>query len=135
MNSGRSPAVENYQVSLRIPCGEVVLSGDLGLPENAIGLVLFAHGSGSSRHSPRNQAVAEFLRRSRIGTLLFDLLTPEEEIEDTYTRRLRFDIGLLSRRLAMVTEEIAHDSRVKNLASDISGPVRAARRRCELPPR
>ena len=100
-------------VQLCIPAGEVTLAGDLEIPENAIGLVLFAHGSGSSRLSVRNQAVAEILRRSGIATLLFDLLTPQEEAEDACTGHLRFDIGLLSRRLAMVTKEIADDSRCR----------------------
>ena len=75
------------------------LEGLLGLPVRPIGVVLFAHGSGSSRLSVRNQAVAEVLRGSGIATLLFDLLTPEEESEDAYTGHLRFDIRLLSRRL------------------------------------
>jgi putative phosphoribosyl transferase len=99
---------------LCIPTGEVTLSGDLEIPENARGLVLFAHGSGSSRLSVRNQAVAEILRRSGIATLLFDLLTPEEERQDANTGHLRFDIGLLSRRLALVTKEIADDARCRS---------------------
>jgi putative phosphoribosyl transferase len=99
---------------LCIPTGEVTLAGDLEIPENAIGLVLFAHGSGSSRLSVRNRAVAEILRHSNIATLLFDLLTPEEEAEDAYTGHLRFDIGLLSRRLAIVTKEIADDPRCRS---------------------
>jgi len=68
-------------VTLQIPAGEVTLTGDLEIPENAQGLVLFAHGSGSSRRSPRNQAVAEILRDAGMATLLFDLLTPDEEAE------------------------------------------------------
>ena len=103
------------KVTLRIPAGEVTLAGDLEIPEKAGGLVLFAHGSGSSRRSPRNQAVAEVLREAGIATLLFDLLTPEEEVQDSYTGHLRFDIGLLSRRLAIVTTEIADDPRSGNL--------------------
>ncbi len=102
-------------VMLQIPAGEVTLAGDLEIPKNARGLVLFAHGSGSSRRSPRNQAVAEVLRDAGLATLLFDLLTPEEEIEDAYTGHLRFDIGLLSRRLALVTKEIADDPHSRNL--------------------
>ncbi|MEO5719038.1 MAG: dienelactone hydrolase family protein [Chthoniobacterales bacterium] len=102
-------------VMLQIPAGEVTLAGDLEIPEKARGLVLFAHGSGSSRRSPRNQAVAELLRDAGLGTLLFDLLTPEEEVEDAYTGHLRFDIGLLSRRLALVTKEIADDPHSRNL--------------------
>lgn len=101
--------------ALRISAGEVTLSGDLEIPDKAIGLVLFAHGSGSSRRSPRNQAVAEVLRASGIATLLFDLLTPEEEAEDAYTGHLRFDIGLLSRRLVAVTREMADDPRSRDV--------------------
>src|SRR4030095_13846358 len=102
-------------VSVQIPAGEVILSGHLEIPHDAIGLGLFAHGSGSSRFSRRNRAVAEFLRASRIATLLFDLLTVEEEAIDAHTAELRFDIGLLSRRLAMVTQEIADDPRCRSL--------------------
>jgi predicted alpha/beta-hydrolase family hydrolase len=102
-------------VTLQILAGEVTLTGDLEIPENPSGLVLFAHGSGSSRQSPRNQTVAEVLRDAGVATLLFDLLTPEEELEDAYNRHLRFDIGLLSRRLAFVTQEIADDPRSRNL--------------------
>ncbi|MGH8093335.1 MAG: dienelactone hydrolase family protein [Chthoniobacterales bacterium] len=100
---------------LQIPAGEVTLTGDLEIPEKARGLVLFAHGSGSSRRSPRNQAVAEVLRDAGLGTLLFDLLTPEEEVEDAYSGHLRFDIGMLSRRLVLVTREIADDPVSRNL--------------------
>lgn len=102
-------------VTLQIPADEVTLAGDLEIPEKAQGLVLFAHGSGSSRRSPRNQAVAEILRKAGMATLLFDLLTPHEETQDAYTGHLRFDIGLLSRRLAVVTGEIADDPRLRDL--------------------
>jgi predicted alpha/beta-hydrolase family hydrolase len=102
-------------VTLQIPAGEVRLTGDLAVPENARGLVLFAHGSGSGRQSPRNQAVAEVLRNAGVATLLFDLLTPHEEAEDAYSGHLRFDIGLLTRRLAIVTQEIADDPHSRNL--------------------
>src|SRR3954463_7390413 len=80
------------------------LSGELAVPANAIGVVLFAHGSGSSRHSPRNQFVARTLRDHALGTLLFDLLTAEEEQEDQLTAHLRFDIGLLADRLLGATD-------------------------------
>src|SRR5437763_9189269 len=90
-------------MTLQIPAGEVVLTGDLEIPASPIGIVLFAHGSGSSRQSPRNQAVAATLGKSGVGTLLFDLLTPAEEMEDAYSGQLRFNITLLSRRLAVVT--------------------------------
>lgn len=82
-----------------ITAADAHLYGDLAVPEGARGLVVFAHGSGSGRHSPRNRAVAAGLRRAGIGTLLMDLLTEEEDLVDQRTRRLRFDIALLARRL------------------------------------
>src|SRR6516162_10199948 len=86
-----------------IPLKEVKLEGELNLPPDASSLVLFAHGSGSSRHSPRNQFVARSMRRGKTGTLLFDLLTAEEEQAEAYTRHLRFNIPLLAERLIAVT--------------------------------
>jgi pimeloyl-ACP methyl ester carboxylesterase len=106
---------ESKSWTLRIPCGEVMLSGDLEIPPNPVGLVFFAHGSGSSRFSRRNRAVAGVLRASGIGTLLFDLLTEDEEAVDAYTGHLRFDIGLLTRRLVTVTEEMEDDPRLSGL--------------------
>jgi putative phosphoribosyl transferase len=79
------------------------LSGDLSIPAGAEGVVLFAHGSGSSRHSPRNQFVARTIREAGVGTLLFDLLTKDEEAIDLHTAHLRFDIGLLATRLIDAT--------------------------------
>jgi putative phosphoribosyl transferase len=79
--------------------GQTTLSGNLCIPKNPNGLVLFAHGSGSSRHSPRNKYVAQLLQDANIATLLIDLLTGEEEEIDLQTRHLRFDIGLLAQRL------------------------------------
>ena len=87
-----------------VSAGEVQLPGDLVLPSGARGLVLFAHGSGSSRKSPRNRFVAEVLQRAGLGTLLLDLLTPEEEARDVSTREFRFDIPLLARRLVEATD-------------------------------
>jgi putative phosphoribosyl transferase len=88
--------------SVRIPqAGDVVIDGDLVVPELAGGVVVFAHGTGSGRRSPRNRAVATELRRAGLATLLLDLLTEEEEQIDLHTRRLRFDIELLARRLAV----------------------------------
>jgi len=89
---------------VQIPAGRAVLSGNLTIFENAIALVLFAHGSGSSRHSPRNQFVARIINRAGLGTLLFDLLTPEEEALDIYTREHRFNISLLAKRLVHATK-------------------------------
>jgi pimeloyl-ACP methyl ester carboxylesterase len=82
-----------------IDAGGVALHGDLAVPHGAHGLVMFAHGSGSSRHSSRNRYVAEELRQGNLGTLLMDLLTPAEEQVDMHTRHIRFDIGLLADRL------------------------------------
>jgi len=107
--------MESQSMTLLIPAGEVTLTGDFELPPDPHGLVVFAHGSGSSRRSPRNRSVAEILQNAGLATLLFDLLTPQEEAEDAYTGHLRFDIGLLSRRLAIVTQEIAAQHTVKGL--------------------
>jgi dienelactone hydrolase len=91
-----------------IPAGEVELAGDLLLPPGAEAIVLFAHGSGSSRNSPRNQFVARELAASGLATLLFDLLTPAEEERDRWTAELRFDVLLLARRLGLATEALRH---------------------------
>jgi putative phosphoribosyl transferase len=95
---------------VQIPSGEAVLEGELNVAVGAQGIVLFAHGSGSSRHSPRNQYVARVIRQARVGTLLFDLLTREEESVDVRTRHLRFDIGLLARRLADATDWVRREA-------------------------
>jgi putative phosphoribosyl transferase len=93
------------EAPVRIPdhAGKAV-PGDLALPANAYGLVVFAHGSGSGRHSPRNRSVAAGLRERGLGTLLLDLLTREEEAVDVRTGRLRFDIDLLAGRLLAAAE-------------------------------
>jgi dienelactone hydrolase len=85
----------------------VTLEGNLSLPERACGVVLFAHGSGSSRHSSRNRHVARILNDASLATLLVDLLTPEEEAVDAHTAHLRFDIGLLAQRLIGATNWLA----------------------------
>jgi putative phosphoribosyl transferase len=92
------------------------LSGELVIPAAANGIVLFAHGSGSSRYSPRNQFVARIIREAGVGTLLFDLLTPEEESVDAYTAHLRFDIAFLARRLIAATNWLAVDKQTTRLA-------------------
>src|SRR6266480_4500698 len=89
-----------------IPAQTVTLDGDLTVPPAAVGIVLFAHGSGSSRLSPRNQFVARAIREAGVGTFLFDLLTREEEAVDVRTAHLRFDIGLLAERLIDATHWI-----------------------------
>ena len=90
-----------------LPVAGGAIEGDLSVPERATGIVLFAHGSGSSRLSPRNRKVARELQESGLATLLFDLLTPMEEEEDKRTGRLRFDVNLLAERLITVTDLVA----------------------------
>src|SRR5690349_9883950 len=92
---------------VRIAVDSAQLEGNLSLPEFATGVVLFAHGSGSSRHSPRNRCVAQALQAGGLGTLLIDLLTAAEEREDARTGRLRFDIGLLARRVVGASDWLA----------------------------
>lgn len=91
------------------------LAGDLSIPTDARGIVVFAHGSGSSRHSPRNRFVADILRAGGLATLLTDLLTEDEEAEDVRTLALRFDIGLLARRLVGATDWLAQQPDVAAL--------------------
>ncbi|RCJ24582.1 hydrolase [Nostoc sp. ATCC 43529] len=98
-----------------VTAGEVKLEGNLVIPDNATGIVLFAHGSGSSRHSPRNRYVAEVLQQAGLATLLIDLLTLEEEEIDLRTRHLRFDIGLLASRLVGATDWLTHNPDTRHL--------------------
>jgi putative phosphoribosyl transferase len=100
---------------VQIHAGRAVLSGTLDIPEGATALVVFAHGSGSSRHSPRNQFVARTLNNAGLATLLFDLLTHEEEAIDTQTRELRFDIQLLAERLVHATKWAKQQEQTRNL--------------------
>jgi pimeloyl-ACP methyl ester carboxylesterase len=96
---------QNETNLVKITMGNIELEGNLIVPDGARGIVLFAHGSGSSRHSPRNRAVAADLRQEgNLGTLLFDLLTGEEEVIDRQTRHLRFDIPMLADRLSGATD-------------------------------
>ena len=101
--------------AVRIPAVGVILDGDLVLPARATGVVLFAHGSGSSRHSPRNQFVARTLNRASLGTLLFGLLTPEEEALDINTHEHRFNIGLLAERLVHATKWTRQQKETRDL--------------------
>ena len=101
--------------TVRVPAGQAVLEGSLAIPRDAEGMVLFAHGSGSSRHSPRNRYVAASLQQSGLATLLLDLLTPEEEAVDLRTRHLRFDIDLLAQRLVSTTDWLARERETLNL--------------------
>jgi putative phosphoribosyl transferase len=100
---------------VQIAVGSVALAGDLSTPQGARGIVVFAHGSGSSRHSPRNRSVAHVLRDGGLATLLFDLLTPEEEATDLHTAHLRFDIGLLASRLVSATDWLAQQPETATL--------------------
>ena len=98
------PRLENTTTPVRVPIGEQWLQGDLGVPDQPRGIVLFAHGSGSSRHSVRNQFVARALERRGLATLLIDLLTPDEEQIDDQTGELRFDIEMLADRLTKIVD-------------------------------
>jgi pimeloyl-ACP methyl ester carboxylesterase len=100
----REPKVETTNTPVAVPIDGQSLPGDLGMPTEPHGIVLFAHGSGSSRHSPRNQYVARTLEHRHLGTLLIDLLTPEEEAIDDRTAEYRFDIPMLARRLVTIVD-------------------------------
>src|ERR1700692_1198396 len=96
MNATHVPMVEK---AIQVPVGKASLPGTFRGPEGATAVVLFAHGSGSSRHSPRNRYVAEALHKAGLATVLLDLLTPEEEPVDVQTAEFRFDVGLLAERV------------------------------------
>lgn len=100
---------------VRVSAGTVELEGNLGVPEGARGVALFAHGSGSGRHSPRNRYVARVLREAGLATLLIDLLTLDEEEVDLRTRHLRFDIGLLAQRLVGATDWLSQNPETRHL--------------------
>jgi dienelactone hydrolase len=104
---------QEYAVS--VPVGEVKLKGNLVIPNGATAIVLFAHGSGSSRHSPRNRYVAEVLQQAGLATLLIDLLTLEEEEIDLRTRHLRFDIAFLASRLVGATDWLIQNPDTQHL--------------------
>ena len=104
------------EIAVKIPVGKVVVEGNLTIPHNARGVVLFAHGSGSGRFSSRNQYVAKEFNSARIGTLLFDLLTSEEEDEDMLTAEYRFNIRLLAERLIGATEWLRKDPKTSVLS-------------------
>jgi putative phosphoribosyl transferase len=106
---------------VRIPAGPVILDGNLTIPEIATALVLFVHGSGSSRHSPRNQYVARTLNHAGLATLLFDLLTPEEELIDARTAEHRFNIALLAERLVYATNWATGQKQTGELGIDYFG--------------
>ncbi len=113
MNSSAAQTIEERLV--RVPAGSVTLEGNLTLPEQSRGIVLFAHGSGSSRHSPRNRYVALLLNEAKLATLLIDLLTLHEEVVDARTAQLRFDIDLLAERLVDATDWLTQFPDTKDL--------------------
>jgi putative phosphoribosyl transferase len=106
-------AIEHVPVTVAVD--SVRLEGDLSVPTAAKGAVLFAHGSGSSRHSPRNRYVADVLNEGGLATLLIDLLTEDEQQVDLQTAQLRFDIPFLSRRLEMITDWLANHPEMRRL--------------------
>lgn len=116
-----TPAMDVMDQSLQIPAGSVVLDADLAVPERAQGVVLFAHGSGSGRHSPRNRYVAGELQQAGLATVLADLLTPAEEQLDARTAELRFDIGLLAVRLVELTDWLTTHEPTAGLAIGLFG--------------
>ncbi|HEY1170800.1 MAG TPA: alpha/beta family hydrolase [Verrucomicrobiae bacterium] len=110
-----NPVEDVVYRSVKIEAGSVRLSGQWDMPERSRSVVLFAHGSGSSRHSPRNQAVARTLQEAGAGTLLFDLLTQEEEVEDELSGHIRFNIPFLTERLIMATRWLRGQPEAKGL--------------------
>jgi dienelactone hydrolase len=113
--AGTTATTASTQQTVRVGAGNVQLEGTLTVPPGARGVVLFAHGSGSSRHSPRNRFVAGELQRGGLATLLIDLLTADEEAVDLRTRHLRFDIGLLAERLVGATDWLAQHPQTEAL--------------------
>ena len=105
----------SMEQAIKIPVGSVEVEGNMFLPTDTGCLIVFVHGSGSSRFSPRNQYVAKEFNKANMGTLLFDLLTPGEEEEDALTAEYRFDIALLSQRLIGVTEWLRVDPQTSKL--------------------
>lgn len=106
---------KEHEINIPLMNQDVMLNGNLYVPENAQGLILFAHGSGSGRFSPRNRFVAQYLNRGAYATLLFDLLTRSEEATDLITAQLRFDIELLAARLGAVTEWVNENQEINEL--------------------
>ncbi len=113
--------------TIAVPVDGGALEGDLAVPDDARGIVLFAHGSGCSRHSPRNQLVARHLEDGGLATLLVDLLTEEEEAAERRTRHLRFDIGLLIDRLSAALDRLAADPATSALPVGCFGASTAQR--------
>lgn len=106
---------------IQVKCGPITLEGHLSVPDGAMGLVVFAHGSGSSRHSPRNLRVARMLQSSGLATMLMDLLTPDEEGVDIQTARLRFNIPLLAQRLICAADWLGGQTALERLPLGLFG--------------
>lgn len=104
-----------HEKQVHVKIGKIILEGNLAIPKASEGIVHFAHGSGSSRHSPRNQYVARELQKAGLSTLLIDLLTIDEERVDAYTMHLRFDIALLAQRLAGATDWLINNQETQHL--------------------
>jgi dienelactone hydrolase len=113
--------MNTIEESRRIPVADVILEADVAVPAQARGVVLFAHGSGSSRHSPRNRHVASVLREAGLATVLVDLLTPAEEQRDAWTAELRFSIGMLATRVAALADWLSAYSRTEGLGIGLFG--------------
>jgi len=120
-NTATPRALSARETSVTVPAGSVTLDGTLAVPDSATGIVLFAHGSGSSRHSPRNRYVAEELRFAGFGTMLLDLLTTAEEAIDDRTRELRFDIEFLAERLLAAVRWVSTESATRALPLGLFG--------------
>jgi len=116
-----SRRAETSQTAIQVPIAGQWLAGDLGMPPDPHGLVLFAHGSGSSRRSPRNQLVARTLERRDLATLLIDLLTPQEGAIDERTAEFRFDIPLLAARLVTIVEWLKRQEQTAALPIGLFG--------------
>lgn len=128
MGSGNNPAMESelpvlerLEAAVSIPAGAVSVEGSLAVPEESAAAVLFAHGTGSGRHSPRNRLVAEVLAEAGFATLLLDLLSEAEEREDAVSGELRFDISLLAERLLAAVDWLRRDPRTEGLAAGLFG--------------
>lgn len=109
-------ATKMREEEVEIPIGRAKLGGTLTVPQQVTGIVIFAHGSGSSRFSPRNRHVAEHLQKEGLATLLFDLLTTEEEQKDLSTSQYRFDCAFLAQRLVSATEWLKNNQELENVA-------------------
>lgn len=115
------PRPDDVERTVGVPAGHVTLEGTMGVPTNATGVVLFAHGSGSSRFSPRNRFVATTLRRAGLATLLLDLLSPSEEEVDEVTRQHRFDIAMLADRLIVTIDWLRAQAETADLPIGLFG--------------